>query len=345
MSTAESPVSQLLERNLSLFAGKRLLVAGFWEDDYLCTLAATTTATTLLCTDYHRFRQLQARPVVPALRMVFDHALPAQDAPFDALLVCLPKAKRETGYLLATLTPWLSQGADLFLAGENRGGINSADRFLAPYADSTHKLDSARRCSLVHATLDKPVAAFDADAWVQRYPLQIGERTLQILALPGVFSADELDEGTALLLDHLPPLKGRVLDLGCGAGVIGAWLAARQPNLQVELCDINALALESARRTLAANGLSATVYASDMLSDVQGPLAALITNPPFHAGLNTLYAPTEQMIREVPSRLARGGQLWLVANAFLRYPPHLQAVFARHEVAAENRRFRVYQAS
>ena len=271
--------------------------------------------------------------------------MPAQTEPFDALLVCLPKAKRETEYLLATLAPWLTPGADLFLAGENRGGINSADRFLALYAHRTHKLDSARRCSLVHATLDKPVADFDIEAWVQRYPLQIGERTLQILALPGVFSADELDEGTALLLEHLPPLQGRVLDLGCGAGVIGAWLGARQPELQVELCDINALALASARRTLAANGLTGSVYPSDMLSAVQGPLDALITNPPFHAGLNTLYAPTEQMIREVPSRLARGGSLWLVANAFLRYPPHLQAVFAHHAVTAENRRFRVYQAS
>lgn len=344
MSTAQSPVSQLLERNLSLFAGKRLLVAGFWEDDYLCTLAAETAATTLLCTDFHRYRQLQACSAPSTLVTLFDHALPAQSDRFDALLLCLPKAKRETEYLLASLAPWLTAGADLFLAGENRGGINSADRFLAPYADATHKIDSARRCSLVHATLSKPVAAFELDAWVQCYPLTHGAQSLQILALPGVFSANELDEGTALLLDHLPPLSGRVLDLGCGAGVIGALLAARQPDLQVELCDINALALESARRTLAANGLSGQVFASDMLSAVQGPLNAVITNPPFHAGLNTLYAPTEQMIREVPTRLAPGGQLWLVANAFLRYPPHLDAVFQQQQVVAENRRFRVYQA-
>ena len=117
MSTAQSPVSQLLERNLSLFAGKRLLVAGFWEDDYLCTLAAETAATTLLCTDFHRYRQLQACSAPSTLVTVFDHALPAQSDRFDALLLCLPKAKRETEYLLGYDShPSISYDADPFQA-------------------------------------------------------------------------------------------------------------------------------------------------------------------------------------------------------------------------------------
>jgi 16S rRNA (guanine1207-N2)-methyltransferase len=60
----------------------------------------------------------------------------------------MPKAKAEAQYLLAMMTPLLESGADLFLAGENRGGINGADKLLAPYGEKPIKRDSARRCSL-----------------------------------------------------------------------------------------------------------------------------------------------------------------------------------------------------
>ena len=75
------------------------------------------------------------------------------------------------------------------------------------------------------------------------------------MALPGVFSADGLDLGSQMLLASLPPMQGKLLDFGCGAGVIGSILAKRNPALTVNMVDINALALESSRRTLAVNGL------------------------------------------------------------------------------------------
>ena len=36
----------------------------------------------------------------------------------------------------------------------------------------------------------------------------------------GVFSRDGLDEGSRILMEALPELTGRVLDLGCGTGVL-----------------------------------------------------------------------------------------------------------------------------
>lgn len=345
MSHALSPVSQLLERNQSLFAGKRLLIAGYLEDNFALHLQTVASCVSIFCTDYHRYRALQTSPSSPNLTLEFGHQPRDTDARYDALLLLLPKAKRESQYLLACLTPLLPPGADLFLAGENRGGINGADKLLALYGDGSSKLDSARRCSLVHCRLNAEPARFCLEQWVTNYAIPVDTSTVNICALPGVFSADALDEGSALLLAHTPPLHGRVLDLGCGAGVIGAVLAHRYPDIKLELCDINALALESSRRTLAANGMHGEVHASDMLSDIAPGIDFLITNPPFHAGLNTLYAPTEQMITAAPGRLAKGGKMLLVANAFLRYPPYLERAFERHSVIAENRKFRLYLAS
>ncbi len=109
MSTAQSPVSQLLERNVSLFAGKRLLIAGYMEDNYPLALAAGTESTTLFTTDYSRWRQLEALQATAAApcSLCYDFQLAAAPPAFDALLLLLPKAKAEAHYLLANLLPHL----------------------------------------------------------------------------------------------------------------------------------------------------------------------------------------------------------------------------------------------
>jgi 16S rRNA (guanine1207-N2)-methyltransferase len=48
-------------------------------------------------------------------------------------------------------------------------------------------------------------------------------KELTICALPGVFSQNHLDVGTAVLLPYLNQVKsGRIADFGCGAGIISA---------------------------------------------------------------------------------------------------------------------------
>ncbi|PPA29097.1 16S rRNA (guanine(1207)-N(2))-methyltransferase RsmC [Aeromonas jandaei] len=338
MSSPISAVSQMLERNQALFVGKRLLVCGALEDDYPRQLATLTQTLTIFTTDYCYYRSQQA---ALGEAILFDHQLGGAPR-FDALLLLMPKAKAEAQYLLAMMTPLLEAGADLFLAGENRGGINGADKLLAPYGDKPIKRDSARRCSLYHGELSKPVAPFDLDSWFGRYQCKAGDTELTVLALPGVFSAAELDLGTQMLLATVPAMKGSLLDFGCGAGVIGSVLAKRNPELKVTMVDINALALESSRRTLAINDLQGEVHASDVYSDITGSFDQIISNPPFHAGLKTFYAATETFLARAPEFLRPHGSLTIVANAFLRYQPILEAHFKRTEVSNSDAKFKVY---
>ena len=338
MSSPISAVSQMLERNQALFVGKRLLVCGALEDDYPRQLATLTQTLTVFTTDYCYYRS-QLAALGEAI--LFDHQLGGTPR-FDALLLLMPKAKAEAQYLLAMMTPLLEAGADLFLAGENRGGINGADKLLAPYGDKPIKRDSARRCSLYHGELCKPVAPFDLDSWFGRYQCKAGDTELTVLALPGVFSAAELDLGTQMLLATVPAMKGSLLDFGCGAGVIGSVLAKRNPGLKVTMVDINALALESSRRTLAINSLQGEVHASDVYSDITGSFDQIVSNPPFHAGLKTFYAATETFLARAPEFLRPHGSLTIVANAFLRYQPILEAHFKRTEVSNSDAKFKVY---
>lgn len=104
-------------------------------------------------------------------------------------------------------------GDGYFVVGENRSGVRSAEQMLADYAP-LNKVDSARRCGLYFGRLEKqPV--FDADKFWGEYSVD----GLTVKTLPGVFSRDGLDVDSQLLLSTLTPhTKGKVLDVGCGAG-------------------------------------------------------------------------------------------------------------------------------
>ena len=104
------------------------------------------------------------------------------------------------------------------------------------------------------------------------------------------FSRDGLDMGTRILLEALPPLRGRVLDLGCGWGAVGVALGRREPHLELVLTDINARATALAQRNLRLNGVSnAHVVQGDGFESVEGDFDAIVFNPPIRTGKETIY--------------------------------------------------------
>ncbi|WP_193133162.1 16S rRNA (guanine(1207)-N(2))-methyltransferase RsmC, partial [Klebsiella grimontii] len=172
------------------------------------------------------------------------------------------------------------------------------------------------------------------------YPLE----NLTIKTLPGVFSRDGLDIGSQLLLSTLTPhTKGKVLDVGCGAGVLATVLASHSPKVRLTLCDVSAPAVEASRATLAANGIEGEVFASNVFSEVNGRFDMIISNPPFHDGLQTSLEAAQTLIRGAVRHLNSGGELRIVANAFLPYPNVLDEIFGFHEVIAQTGRFKVYR--
>ena len=125
----------------------------------------------------------------------------------------------------------------------------------------------------------------------------------------GVFSRDGLDMGTRILLEALPELHGRILDLGCGWGPVGVALGKKYPDAQLVLTDVNSRAVELAARNLAANGVTnATVVQGDGFAAVEGKFDAIVLNPPIRAGKAVIYA----MFAEAAAHLNAGGALYIV---------------------------------
>ena len=194
--------------------------------------------------------------------------------------------------------------------------------------------------------VEQPPATPDLLNLAQRYELTLSDGPLQVLSLPGVFSHGRLDVGSALLLENLDGLpSGHILDFGCGAGVLGAALKRRYPDSQITLLDVDAFAVESSRLTLAANGLQANVINGDGIDAAPKGLNAILSNPPFHQGVHTHYQATEHLLRQASRHLASKGELRLVANSFLKYPPLIEQHLGPCQTLADAKGFRIYRAS
>lgn len=329
-----NPKSQVLLRQAELFQGP-LLLAGVPNDELLSELPQAV-AWSWQADDYQPLAQRYAE------RVHFGHQPPAAEVP--AAVVFLPKSRELTEYLLQVLArlPGMQR---LFLVGEKKAGVERAARQLAQLGKSW-KLDSARHCQLWQCELDTAVLEPQAlEHWQQQFAVSLPQGELQLCSLPGVFSHGRLDLGTALLLEHLDDLpSGHWLDFGCGAGVLGAALKLQDSQAEVSLLDVDAFALESSRRTLQANALQAEVLAGAGIADAPQNLAAIVSNPPFHKGVQTHYQATEQLIAQAAQHLRPGGELRLVANSFLRYPELIERHLGTCKVLAERDGFRVYSA-
>ncbi|WP_416310676.1 methyltransferase [Pseudomonas sp. W03] len=330
---SNAPTSEVLLRQIERFQG-RVLLAGLPADALLGDLPQARGWS------WHAGESQQLEARYPG-RCHFG-AIPPEGA-FDAAVLFLPKSRELTDYLLAALANRVPAG-ELYLVGEKRAGVERASKQLAVFGRAS-KLDSARHCQLWHAHVDGAPAAPDLHALAQRYELPLADGPLHVVTLPGVFSHGRLDRGSALLLEQLDGLPGgQVLDFGCGAGVIGATLKRRYPQSQLTLLDVDAFAVESSRLTLAANGLSAEVIAGDGIDAAPTGLAAIVSNPPFHQGVHTSYAATEHLLRQSARHLASGGELRLVANSFLKYPPLIEQHLGPCQTLAEADGFRIYSA-
>ncbi|OOH89613.1 16S rRNA (guanine(1207)-N(2))-methyltransferase [Pasteurellaceae bacterium 15-036681] len=320
--------SEVLERHLGLFQNKTVLLFGDVRDRFAELIKPKAQSVTVFSSYYDYAR-------------LYSHVEFGLECHNQAELAVFywTKNKQECQF---QLQQWLSQapmGQAMLIIGENRAGVRSVEKMLEPFGD-VHKIDSARRCGLYQFEL-KTQPSFDCKKFWKSYRLN----ELNIFALPAVFSSAELDNGSKLLLstfDKADRLKGKVLDLGCGAGVIGACLKQQFPKIKLTMSDIHAMAVESSRRTLVENQLEGEVVVSDVFSDIYDRFDLIVSNPPFHDGIDTAYRAVQDLIAQAKNHLTKGGELRIVANAFLPYPDLLDQAFGRHQLLAKSNKFKVY---
>jgi 16S rRNA (guanine1207-N2)-methyltransferase len=264
------------------------------------------------------------------------HALPqaADIDPQQRVILIWPKSK-VLAQALAELIA--NRCAEIWVAGENDAGGKSIGKALQAISSDANKVDSARRSSLWQLSLN---TASDFN-WL-KLARSFNHNGHSYMTLPVVFNHGSLDVGTALLLEHVPaPPRGRLLDLGCGSGVIGLSMKLEEPALEVTLADIDAFAIRSTQLNSARLQAEADIVASDGLDNIDGRFDYLFSNPPFHQGKETDYAFARELFTAAGRHLTSDGQIWLVANRHLPYEDWAREFFAEANVMVQEKGFKL----
>lgn len=156
-------------------------------------------------------------------------------------------------------------------------------------------------------------------------------RDYEFRTRPGVFSYGHIDQGSKALL-LLADLRGsrRILDIGCGVGVLGIVAAAESPGATAVLVDSNLRAVALARENAARNevpGITA-IASPDPLAIEDGPFDCVLANPPYFANFKIAV----RFIGAAHAKLEKGGRLWLVAKAADEHAERVKRVFGNVDV-------------
>ncbi|GLS83098.1 class I SAM-dependent methyltransferase [Paraferrimonas haliotis] len=339
------PTSLVLERNFDEFDSVNTLLINHESDSLASLFSQQVAACHALSLDYQHFTTLKQQ-ASERLQCHFGVNLP-KEAPqqYEQVILYYPKAKPLARYLFALAQSHLTENGILWVVGENKSGVKTLAKQLPDGFSAPIKQDNARHCLLFSSVCHTPTPMPPLQQWLSHYPIEVDGETLQISMLPGVFSDKRLDKGSELFLKHMPELKGRVLDFGCGCGVIGLVAAKRYPDIKLECIDINAMALASTELTLASNQVNAKVYPSDGLQEVEYGLKAILSNPPFHDGLQTSTSVAMEFIRQSKKKLKRRSVWQIVANGHLPYSDAIATHFGPVNIIDNDGRFKIYRQS
>lgn len=158
------------------------------------------------------------------------------------------------------------------------------------------------------------------------YTLELYGEKLSLETAEGLFSPEHADRGTLAMLSKVTLIPGqKVLDLGCGCGIVGILAAKCCGPENVVMVDIDPCAVEIATRNAVRNGVEEVkVRLSDGLEAVEETdFDLILCNPPYQ----TDFAVAKRLIEKGFNRLQIGGRMVMVTKRLDWYRNKLRAVF------------------
>ncbi|MCV2882808.1 class I SAM-dependent methyltransferase [Actibacterium sp. XHP0104] len=236
---------------------------------------------------------------------------------YAAAVVFVPRAKAQARLWLARALA-ATKGGLVIVDGQKTDGIDSLFKDCRKRAACSPALSKSHG-KLFSLTGD---AADLADWAAPDHQAPEGFETQ-----PGVFSADAVDRGSALLAQALPAkIKGRVADLGAGWGYLSAQVLDRAAITELHLIEADHAALDCARRNVTDprtqfHWADVTKFKPGVKFDV------ILCNPPFHTSRAADPALGVAFLAAGARMLTPGGEMWIVANRHLPYERSLATLF------------------
>jgi 16S rRNA (guanine1207-N2)-methyltransferase len=238
---------------------------------------------------------------------------------YTAALICLPRAKAEARALIAQAMAEVAPGGPIAIDGQKTDGIDSMLK------DLRARIPVSETLSKAHGKLFTITAVPGLEDWIARIQYFDGFQTL-------------------LLTTYLPPLKGKVIDLGAGWGYLSRHILASPAVKSLDLVEADFAALTCAEVNV--TDPRARFHWADARQFKPTALADhVVMNPPFHTGRAADPALGLAFLQAAKRMLAPSGTLWLVANRTLPYDAALRTLFREVTDLGSTPAYRVTRAS
>jgi len=259
---------------------------------------------------------------------------------FDQAVVHLQKGHAATWWGLDQAWSRLKPGGRLLLCGGNELGIKTAVQRL--------EVELGQRATILANRAHGRVAEFTRVEGpgpdipeAALHEVSAGDDRFTLRSGAGVFSADEIDPGSQLVLDLLPSLAPAktVFDPGCGTGVLGLAALRRWKRCRAVLADAdwravrcadgNGVELELAGR------LETAWWDATTEEPPLGSCDLVLANPPIHTGKAVDLEPARAFFRAIDRVLAPGGTAIIVALHTLPFEQDLRRIGSLRQVVVD----------
>ncbi len=276
------------------------------------------------------------------------NSLEAPIGSFDQVLIKIPKSLALLEDQLHRIRPHIDQNTRVWAAGMvkriHTSTLKLFERILGPTKTSLAR----KKSRLIFCTPDLLLNSQTPPPPVE-YQLDASDCSLNNHA--NVFSRERLDNGTRFFLEQLtsrPDIR-KIVDLGCGNGVVGLIASQHNPEAELTFVDESFMAVASAKTNFQnwfGDKHTGKFHVSDCLSGLaENEFDWVLNNPPFHHQNTKGDAIAWQMFNESNNALKQGGELWVVGNRHLPYHDKLKRIFGNAAVVASNKKFVIVKAT
>ncbi|MCP4767138.1 MAG: methyltransferase [Gammaproteobacteria bacterium] len=266
----------------------------------------------------------------------------------DCVLIKIPKTLALLEHQLYTLRALLHHDSRVIAAGMARNIHSSTLKLFETILGPTTTTRALKKSRLILVERDQSLNQGHS-RYPDSYELHV-ERDYRIVNHASLFSRERLDSGSRFLLEHMPVGEQyrRIVDLGCGNGVLGLIAAALNPGASLLFCDESHMAMASARENFLdafATGREAEFRVTDCLQGIDSESRDLVLiNPPFHQQQSIGDGIAWQMFKDARRVLAGGGELRIVGNRHLAYHAKLKKLFGNCITITANKKFVILAA-
>jgi len=270
---------------------------------------------------------------------------------FDAVYYRVSKEKAVVHHIINAAYRYLSNDGKLYLAGFKNEGIKTYCEKAATLLGSDADKQRGAKNSLLAVMSKASADANDLDDKNYTQLTAVTAAETLLITKPGIFGWNKVDQGSAFLIDYLGNNKDmlsiqpqRIIDLGCGYGYLSV-MANKIFPVEYLATDNNIAAVNACKKNFSKHAIQGEVLLDNCAESIAAKADLIICNPPFHQGFGVDSDLTSRFLQAAKNLLNKDGLALFVVNGFIPLEKKAAPLFAKVEVVASNRSFKVVAVS